>query len=76
MQDIEILMRNLVKATIMDLSLWNCKVNGMLQNSKGESIEGNTIQMCYYFNLGLDLSSRNIPSWPACALRDLGDDVL
>ena len=54
MQDIEILMRNLVKATIMDLSLWNCKVNGMLQNSKGESIEGNTIQMCYYFNLGLD----------------------
>jgi len=47
------LMRDLVKAKIVDLSLWNCKVDGVVKSHSGEPLE-NKILMCYYFNLGFD----------------------
>jgi hypothetical protein len=34
--DIESLMRDLVKAKCVDLSLWNCKINGEVFSAGGE----------------------------------------
>jgi len=53
MSDIEVLMRDLIKAKCIDLSLWNCKVDGKVRSLKGEPLS-NSILMCYYFNLGFD----------------------
>ena len=39
----------------MDLSLWNCQVQGDVLSANGEKVDNN-ILMCYYFNIGIDAS--------------------
>lgn len=51
--DLEALMRDLVKAQCINLSLWNCRVDGVVLSASGEKLDNN-ILMVYYFNLGLD----------------------
>lgn len=51
--DIESLMRDLVKAKCVDLSLWNCEIEGEVYSVAGEKLDNNQL-MCYYFNVGLD----------------------
>lgn len=51
--DVESLMRDLVKAQCVNLSLWNCKVEGECYSAAGDPVDNN-ILMLYYFNLGLD----------------------
>ncbi len=53
LQDIESLMRDLVKSQVQDLSLWNCEVDGEVYSAAGERLD-NKMLMVYYFNLGVD----------------------
>jgi diacylglycerol kinase family enzyme len=53
LQDIESLMRDLVKSHAVDLSLWNCEVDGEVYSAAGEKLD-KRILMVYYFNLGTD----------------------
>lgn len=46
-------MRDLVKSKCVDLSLWNCQVQGEVLSANGEK-QDNNLLMVYYFNLGLD----------------------
>ena len=51
--DVEALMRDLITASCVSLSLWNVHVNGKVLSASGEKIDNKHL-MCYYFNLGLD----------------------
>lgn len=53
LQDIESLMRDLVKSQVQDLSLWNCEVDGEVYSAVGEKLDKKLL-MTYYFNLGVD----------------------
>lgn len=48
-------MRSLIKAQSVNLSLWNCHVEGDVFSANGEKLD-NDILMVYYFNIGLDAS--------------------
>jgi len=46
-------MRDLVKSQAVNLSLWNCEVNGEVYSAAGKKLD-KKILMVYYFNLGTD----------------------
>ena len=53
LQDIETLMRDIISAERVDLTLWRCSVDGQVFDAKGEAITDD-ILLTYYFNMGVD----------------------